>query len=102
MEKCLALLFFIASTAHAGTILTYCSDKDEFNETINEFNESPIARGISARPSKDLVVDLPMVIFVNKETRSFTIAEKKGDNLYCIISVGTAFMPLTEDGKIVK
>lgn len=102
MEKCLALLFFIASTVHASSVATYCTDKDEFNETVNEFNESPIAKGISVRSLDNTEVSLPMVIFVNKEKRYFTIAEKVDNNTYCIIAIGTAFIPLTEDGKIIK
>lgn len=102
MEKCLALLFFIASTAHASSVATYCIDKDGFEDTITEFNESPIARGISVRTLDKTEVSLPMVIFVNKEKRSFTIAEKVDNNLYCVIAIGTGFTPLTEDGKIIK
>lgn len=102
MEKCLALLFFIASTAHASSISTYCVDDVELEDTVAKYNESPIARGVSVRSLNNTGVSLTMVIFVNKETRSFTIAEKVDNNLYCIIGIGTAFTPLTEDGKIVK
>lgn len=77
-----------------------CGDKKEFADVITNYSELPFAGGISNR-SLDGLPDRKMVIFVNPETLTWTIAEKVTEDVYCVIALGTGFTPIhsetTED-----
>jgi hypothetical protein len=38
-----------------------------------------------------------LVIFANPTTGSFTIVEKAGEDLYCILAIGGGFEPVPKD-----
>ena len=77
-----------------------CGSQAVFADTIASYEEIPIARGVSNR-SLDGLPNRPLVIFVNITTRTFTIAEKVADDVYCVVGLGIEFEPLGEDGNPV-
>ena len=40
---------------------------------------------------------MSLVVFLNPTTGTFTIVEKAGDNLYCILAVGGGFEPVPKE-----
>lgn len=74
---------------------TICMNETQLKTVLNEFEEDPMARGLS-RPviGEDTVMSL--VIFLNSKTNSFTIVEKIEENKYCILTLGSNFEPVPE------
>lgn len=108
MEKYIAavlLTFTSASFAQekvTTTFESYCITEKDLVTTIDKYTEDPLARGMSLRRTGTKEIKVPMVIFVNKKERTFSVAEKMGDDLYCVIAIGDNFVPLDTDGKAIK
>lgn len=104
MEKYLATVLIALSTsvtASTGVATTpiICTDKYEFARVIGEqYQEVPLVRGISVRVMEGENVSYPLVVFYNFENRTFTIAEKRGEQI-CAIAAGDQFEPLDENGE---
>jgi hypothetical protein len=100
MKKILAMFLLMPSLVLANPRIqnaeTICLDSKQLSETVHEFKELPYVRGISMPISQD-DVKFSLVVFVNPKTGSFTIAEKRADNLYCIIAIGTDFAPVPKE-----
>jgi len=99
MEKYLAALVFVSLPAFSQEIITvpidaYCVTKDHMAEILAEHEEKALMVGVSVRNVNNTEVTSPMVIFVNPETRSFTIAEKVNDR-YCVVGMGEKLKPYT-------
>ena len=77
-----------------STFQTVCLNSNDLANLIGEFREVPFARGLS----KPVIGEgnLPLVIFVNAETNTFTIVEKAGNEVYCILAVGAKFEPVPQ------
>jgi len=75
-----------------------CGTLIEFADTMTKYGEFPLARGTSNR-SLDGVPDRILVVFLNPETRSWTMAEQVTDEVVCIVALGQGFKPLDEDGN---
>jgi len=100
MKKILAMCLLMPSLVLANpqikTIQTMCLNGNDLGETINEFKELPYVRGISTPFDKE-DAKLSLVIFLNPTTGTFTIVEKAGNNLYCILAVGGGFEPVPKE-----
>jgi len=100
MKKTLAMFLLMPSLALANppiqNVETICLNSNELTETINEFKELPYVRGSSMPISQD-DVKFSLVIFVNPSTGSFTIVEKRSDDSYCVIAIGTGFAPVPKE-----
>ena len=68
----------------------------DLTNTVNEFKELPFVRGLSV-PLTQQERKLSLVIFANPTTGSFTIVEKAGEDLYCILAIGGGFEPVPKD-----
>lgn len=109
MEKYLAAVLTTFSIQAAAEPLLVpipmaCVSAETFAGVIgDQFEEVPLVRGMSKRfdPETKSNDEYPVVVFFNKETRTFTIAEKH-DRLYCVISAGDGFEPLNEDGNPIE
>lgn len=86
MEKILAMCLLIPSLALANTLS--CISGEELTGLTNEYKELPFVRGISSPDG------LSVVVFANPATGSFTIVERKGENIYCALAVGVGFEPV--------
>ena len=79
-----------------ATYETICLSAKDLTDTINNFNELPFVRGLSV-PLNENQGKLSLVIFANPTTGTFTIVEKAGDNLYCILAIGGGFEPVPKE-----
>jgi hypothetical protein len=105
MKKILAMFLLMPSLVLANsekpslqisTYETVCLSAKDLTSLIDEFKEIPYVRGIS-RPVVGDDSSLPLVIFVNPQTKTFTIAEKAGTDIYCILAVGANFQPVPKE-----
>ena len=97
MEKYLAALAFVALPIQAQEVVTvpidaYCLSKEHMTEVIMEHEEKAMLTGVSVRSINNKEIAVPMVVFVNSETKTFTIAEKVND-LYCVVVMGEKLTP---------
>lgn len=100
MKKILAMFLLMPSLAFAepkpATYETICLNGKDLTNTVNEFKELPFVRGLSV-PLTQQERKLSLVIFANPTTGSFTIVEKAGEDLYCILAIGGGFEPVPKD-----
>lgn len=105
MKKILCLLCLMPSLVFANsekqslqiaTFQTICLNIKDLTSTIDEFKEIPFVRGLST-PLLQNSTPLSLVIFVNPETKSFTMVERTGENTYCILAVGNGFEPVPKE-----
>jgi hypothetical protein len=100
MKKILAMCLLMPSLVFANqqikTIQTICLNSNDLTDTVGEFKELPYVRGIST-PLAEPDVKMSLVVFLNPTTGTFTIVEKAGDNLYCILAVGGGFEPVPKE-----
>ena len=100
MKKILAMFLLMPSLVFANpqikTIQTMCLNGKDLTDTVNEFKELPYVRGIST-PMAEQDAKMSLVVFLNPATGTFTIVEKAGDNLYCILAVGGGFEPVPRE-----
>jgi hypothetical protein len=66
----------------------FCVELQKLTEIVDKFQELPTVHGINVSFVNGIIVETSMVIFVNATTRSYTIAEKRSENVYCIIIMG--------------
>jgi hypothetical protein len=88
MKKILAMLLLIPSLALANPLIqnveTVCLTGEKLTDLTDEYKELPYVRGVSSE-------GISLVVFVNAKTRSFTIAERREQNTYCVLMVGGGF-----------
>lgn len=73
---------------------TPCVSLDYITKVTEEFGELPILRADSVRKEGDQHISHVAVLYINMETKSWTMAEKMNDKTYCIIAVGSGMMPV--------
>ena len=97
IKKTLALFALMPVLAWAQpqmkTYQAICISGQDLTKTIDEFKELPYVRGMSSPMSQE-GENLSLVVFINPETRTFTIVEKASGNVYCILAVGGGFEPV--------
>jgi len=74
-----------------------CVGPEELSETVKNFQELPFARGISTGLDEKAAPPLSLVIFVNPDTKTWTIVERVDADTYCIMAVGQQFEPVPKD-----
>jgi hypothetical protein len=72
----------------------FCVDYETLEATVAEWSEIPLLRGLSERGTERNEKNYTMVLFVNKETRSWTLVEQIDPDYYCVIGVGSKFEPV--------
>lgn len=66
-----------------------CSNENKIMSSLKEFGEEPFLRMLSTRQVSGDIVDNISILFVNSQTRSWTMVEKFSDDMFCVISLGT-------------
>lgn len=97
MEKYLAALAFVALPVQAQEVVNvpidaYCISKDHLTQILSEHEERAMLIGVSVRNVNNREVAVPIVLFVNPDTKSFTMTEKVNDR-YCVIAMGEKLSP---------
>jgi hypothetical protein len=102
MKKLLPLIFLIPSLVSANTensdlqiatFKTVCINSKDLAGTIDDFKEIPFVRGVST-PIMEGAGASVLVIFANPTTGTFTIVERTGEDLYCVLAIGSSFEPV--------
>ena len=102
MKKILALLLFFPSMLLAQqediqkrSFQSPCLSAQQLTDLVDEFEEVAFVRGLSQTTESNKFN--PIVVFVNPDTKSFTIAQKQESDLYCIFAIGHSFQPVPKD-----
>jgi hypothetical protein len=103
MKKMLATLLFMPMIAFSQTdsiekekFIAYCSTINELDEMLSKYGELPALRGKSVRIENG-EVENSIVIFMNAESKTWTIVEKISSRKYCVVAVGHNFQPVPND-----
>ena len=97
MKKLIFTLgMILLSPVHAEEVSlpALCVSKKELVKVIQAHEEKPFATGFTSRLDRRGEVELfEFVIFVNPETKSFTVVEIHGKDKFCVLSAGIDFKP---------
>jgi hypothetical protein len=97
----LAVAFFsTASLAQTSMLPVECGTMQELTKVLAEYDEKPFAIGDTQRMVRGNVAQNHVLFFVNPKTKTWTVAEKFSDNLYCVVSGGMNFSLVTTDKGI--
>lgn len=78
-----------------------CGTLKDLSSVMVEYQEKPFAIGETTRMNNNgVAVQSAVIMFLNKKTSTWTIAEKIGSDMYCIISSGTNFSIVEQETKL--
>ena len=90
----LGILFVSPLTAQEVYLPVLCLKKNELIKALNGFSEKPLITGFSSRlDEKGEVELLEFIIFVNPDTKSYTVVEIHEKDKFCVLSAGIDFKP---------
>ena len=72
-----------------------CVNIETLAELLEEFQEDPAMTMTSIRASGDDFATNALVLFINYETKTWTMAERIPGNRYCVIATGENIKPYT-------
>jgi hypothetical protein len=72
---------------------TICIDQKMLEETTAKHGEKPFITAVGHRLVGDKKVFHPVVMFMNPNTKSWTLVERVEPNSFCVIGVGTKMEP---------
>lgn len=70
-----------------------CTTILTLSAVLSEYDEIPAMTMISNREANDTVLGFKTVMFVNYETRTWTLVEKITKDSYCIVATGEDISP---------
>jgi hypothetical protein len=93
-------LIMVSSISQADNVQTLnttivCTDLKGLSDTVESFGEKAAMNMTHTREIGGEIVALPTVLFINYETKSWTLAEQVNRNFYCILGVGDNIAPYT-------
>jgi hypothetical protein len=102
MKKMLATLLFMPVIAFSQpneevNLSTYCTSLNELEGVMAEFGELPALRGKTQRDIDGVPVENVLVIFMNPETKTWTIVERMSNGSFCVLSAGGALEAVPKD-----
>lgn len=83
-------------------IAVSCVNSIQLEELSEKFEELPVFRALSLRSENGPIVSRSLVLFFNPKEKSYTLYEKFGDNMYCVISLGTGLEMLNPNDYASK
>jgi hypothetical protein len=94
MQKLIMTLLMVPALAFAQTnnvrkFDAYCVTADVLGQFLMEHGEEPVFRGISNRDTNNGTAENPVVFYFNKQTMSWSMVERIGQNTFCVIGTGT-------------
>jgi hypothetical protein len=99
----LTAVLAIAGSASADTNINMqvtCVNGQTLLAVTSEFNEEPALAMNSLRETRNGMVNNRTVLFINYETKTWTLAERISSDRFCIIAVGEEIAPrLKNDSK---
>lgn len=93
MKKFLILFLILINNSYAQSayLPVECGTLKQLSETMVEFKELPYAVAETTREIKGILKEQVVLFFLNNNTKTWTVAEKVSDDLYCITSSGKNF-----------
>lgn len=95
MKKFFLGIILCVHTAAISQVSTYltvnCFTVKQLAEVLTEFKEEPFAVGTVTRSNSNNEEESNVLLFVNPNTGSWTIAEKHKSGLYCVLTGGSGF-----------
>ena len=90
-----ALLFSTSALAQNRVIPfpATCVNINTLAKLLEEFQEKPAMTMLSNRASDDEIAANALVLFINYETKTWTLAEQISSNRYCVIATGENISP---------
>lgn len=85
------MLFTPLSLAQSGYMPVDCGTLQQLSEVLVEYDEKPFAVAETTRQQRGGVQDHIVLFFLNTKSGTYTVAEKIGDNLYCVLTTGRKF-----------
>ena len=77
-----------------------CVGEIQFAETMTSYGEIPFVTMMTVRPvdkTMEKFEEYPTVLFMNPDTRTWTFAEKRGEDKFCVVGVGENAAPYVDD-----
>jgi hypothetical protein len=96
----LATLLFSTPAFAQNRVMQFpatCVKIETLAELLEEFEEDPAMTMTSIRASGDDFATNALVLFINYETRTWTMAERIPGNRYCVIATGENIKPYTPE-----
>ena len=96
--KLLSTLLFVPALAMASDspivfFEAVCTDLKTVSGTIKEYGELPFLTSTGHRIDGDKKKYNPTFLFLNPQSRSWTMVEKVDENVFCVIAAGTKMEP---------
>lgn len=76
-----------------------CVSLEQLSRVLEKHKEEPFLHGSSRREIAGKIVSIPMVIFVNPKTKTWTMIETYGKDIYCAAGLGQKISPYLGDSK---
>jgi hypothetical protein len=111
MKKLLATILFMPVIAFSQSneveqlnLPTYCTQIQSLEDMLSQYNELPMLRGKAEREVAGNPIQNTVVVFMNMETKTWTIVEKMIDGRYCILTAGSSFEPVPKEiiDRVIK
>lgn len=98
VAKFLSTLLFIPALAMASdpeVVLfeALCTDSKSISATVGEYGELPFLTASGHRVDRDRKKYNPTFLFLNPQSKSWTMVEKVDENIFCVIAAGTKMEP---------
>lgn len=102
LKKVLASLALIVGTIHPSIasenrleFMTafLCGSIDQIAEVLEIHGEEPALTATSTREIAGKFEEVPMVLFINMKTKSWTTVEQYTRNVYCVTGLGEGIKP---------
>lgn len=97
-------VFFFSSLSFSQTtiktIKADCYPLKDIVLELGKYKEAPLLMANSVRPVGSDNQGNALIIFMNTESRTWTIIERANDEIYCIIAIGDHLSPIVK-GKLL-
>jgi hypothetical protein len=90
-----SLALFLSSSVHTEDITApfefFCGNLEQFKELVKKSNETPVFTGHSIRKGPNgEIVPVEFIMLYNHEEKTYTVVERMGKDVLCVISFGRA------------
>lgn len=70
-----------------------CTDITTLSEVLDKHGEKAAMTMSSSREIRGRVIESSTVLFINYETKTWTLAEQINDETYCVVAMGDSIRP---------
>ena len=108
MKKLLAILFMMPvivfsqpNDIQIKQFNAYCLNLKQLEKLLDDFEEKSFIRMFSVRPgAENRWETYSAVMFMSKDGKSWSLVEKRGENLYCVIGMGREVEPVSAKEEV--